>query len=164
MPGLSQSRLDLACEPSAARYARSHTRDVLQKWGLPLGIIDDALTIVSELASNAVRHAGGNAEPFNEEHGQPKVRLCSLSLLGLPNYLYLAVYDEELTLPPVPRLASDEAETGRGIPIIDALTHGDWGWLPSVGRPGKLVWARLKVPAPIIQASDLTPRPLGVSA
>lgn len=158
------SRLDLACEPSAARYARSHTRDLLQRWGLAPGIVDDALTIVSELVSNAARHAGGEAKPLDGEHGRPRARMCSLSLRGLPEHLYLAVFDEEVVLPPVRRLASENAETGRGLALVEALTEGDWGWVPSVGQPGKSVWARIKVPVPGAQTGDQTHRPSAVSA
>lgn len=158
----SQSRLELACEPCAPRHARAHVRDVLPRWGLPEDLVDDALLIVSELATNAVRHAGGDvgagvggagavggagvAGPFTDEHGQPKVRMCSLSLVSLSEHLYLGVYDEELTAYPVRRPASVESESGRGLTLIDALTKGDWGCVPSIGRPGKLTWARLRIP------------------
>lgn len=79
-----QSRLELACEPSASWYARAHSKAVFSEWGLSGDLAYDALTIVGELVSNATRHAGGDAQPFSEEQGQPKVRLCALALVGLP--------------------------------------------------------------------------------
>src|SRR5689334_24178557 len=93
-PGLLQSKLDLACEPSAVRYARSHARSVLAEWGLVGDVADDVLTIVSELAANAVRHAGRPETPFTPEGGQPRVGLCYLSILVFSDHMYVAFYDE----------------------------------------------------------------------
>jgi hypothetical protein len=163
-PSLLRSKLDLACEPSAVRYARSHARDVLARWGLFGEVADDAMTVVSELATNAVRHAGGPVEPFSPEHGRPRVSLCYLSMLAFPDHMYVAFYDEATHLPPVLRHATPDAESGRGIVIIDALTGGDWGWSRPNSGPGKIVWARLKLPSQNAPAGGVTPRPLGMSA
>ncbi len=159
-----QSRLDLACEPSAVRYARGHAREVLDKWGLPEVVVDDALTIVSELATNAVRHAGGPAAPFSPEAGQPKVRSCYLSLLGLPDHLYLAFYDEARDRPPVMRHVTPDSESGRGITLVSGLCHGEWGWTPSTDGRGKIVWARMRLPDLASRGGGELRRPLGVSA
>ena len=50
-------KLDLAAEPSAVRCARHHTARVLTEWCVLTEARDDALLIVSELISNAIRHA-----------------------------------------------------------------------------------------------------------
>lgn len=162
-PSFVQSRLDLACEPSAVRYARSHARDVLAGWGVAGELADDALTVVSELATNAVRHTGGPEEPFSPERGQPRVALCYLSMLAFPDHMYIAFYDEASHLPPVLKHADPDAETGRGIALIASLTGGDWGWTRSTGKPGKVVWARFKLPVSS-EVGSVAPRPLGVSA
>lgn len=48
------SRLELSCEPSAARWARVHAEDVFRQWSIPDAPAGDALLIVSELVTNAV--------------------------------------------------------------------------------------------------------------
>jgi hypothetical protein len=42
---------------------------------------------------------------------------------------------------PVIREASAEAENGRGLMMVAALTGGQWGWSETPG--GKCVWAQL---------------------
>jgi serine/threonine-protein kinase RsbW len=141
------SRLDLACEPPAVRYARAHAEDTLRGWGVPDETAYDALTIVSELTTNAVRHAGADAAPFDPAQGQPKVRSCSVMLWIAAGGLYVAVHDEGRRTP-VLRPASDDAETGRGLHVIAGLTEGAWGFTVTTDRPGKLVWAKLPLAGP----------------
>jgi anti-sigma regulatory factor (Ser/Thr protein kinase) len=137
-----QSSLDLACEPSAVRYARGHTEDTLHGWGVPDETAYDALTIVSELTTNAVRHTGAGAVPFDAARGQPRVRSCSLMLWIAVHSLYVAVHDEGRQTP-VLRPASDDSENGRGLQLVAGLTEGAWGFSYTTHRPGKLVWAKL---------------------
>jgi hypothetical protein len=139
------SRLDLACEPSAVRYARGHAEDTLQTWGVTGDLADDALIVVSELATNAVRHTGRNAEPFDPARGRPKVPVCALLLWLDVNGLYVAVYDESRQVP-VPRPPSDDLESGRGLQLVAGLSEGAWGFDYPAGKAGKVVWARLRLP------------------
>lgn len=139
------SRLELACEPSATRYALQHARDALPRWGMPRVVTDDALLIVDELITNAVRHAGGTAEPFDPGRGQPRVRGCELTLLVVSGQLSISVYDQNSRCP-VLRDISLDAEGGRGLQLVAGLSDGNWGYLPASHRPGKLVWARLAIP------------------
>jgi anti-sigma regulatory factor (Ser/Thr protein kinase) len=139
------SRLDLACEESAIRYARSHAKDTLTGWGLLDEVIHDALTIVAELSSNAVRHAGGRTQPFGVVPGQPHVPACALLLWRTSSRLYVAMYDESPN-PPVLRPASTTAESGRGVQLIDGLSGGVWGFERAAPGGGKTVWACLKTP------------------
>jgi hypothetical protein len=44
---------------------------------------------------------------------------------------------------PMMRNAGLEAESGRGLPMVNALTGGQWGWNPKIGRSGECVWAVL---------------------
>ncbi|WP_327292404.1 ATP-binding protein [Streptomyces sp. NBC_01198] len=159
----AQSRLELACEPSAPRRARAHAKDVLPGWGLPQGLVDDALLIVSELATNAVRHAGAPAVPDSPLHGPLRVPLCCLTLLLVADHLYISFYDEACNRPPVLRRAPDDAESGRGVALVDGLTGGAWGWQPSSGKPGKFVWAQLNFVLSDPQRAEKL-RSLGVSA
>jgi anti-sigma regulatory factor (Ser/Thr protein kinase) len=89
-------------------------------------LVHDATLIVSELATNAVRHA---RSPFR----------VSVSELG--GLLCLSVKDvgEGHAALPTPA-ADDHALEGRGMAIIDALAHR-WGY--SALDDGKVVWAQL---------------------
>lgn len=142
-----RTSLDLACEPSAVRWARRHADDVLTKWGLANDVVDDVLLIVSELATNAVRHAGGGAAPFDPANGQRKVGCCDLTILRFPDCLYVSFYDEAHGRQPVLRNGPIDAESGRGIALIHQLSGGQWGCTPSTNKPGKIVWVRLNLPA-----------------
>lgn len=51
--------------------------------------------------------------------------------------LHIAVHDESAAHP-APRKASFEDESGRGMLIIETLSHR-WGWEPLA--TGKVVWA-----------------------
>lgn len=141
-----QTRLDLACEPSAVGFAREHAKDISTRWELPRDVASDAALIVDELVANAVRHTGSAAEPFDPAHGQPKVGWCSLTMWISAYQLVIAVYDESRN-PPSPRPASDDAEDGRGLHLVAGLSEGRWGFQFAVDRPGKLVWATLQLPA-----------------
>jgi serine/threonine-protein kinase RsbW len=158
------SRLELACEPSASRYARAHARDVLWQWGLSRNVLNDALTIISELVTNAARYAGAPTSPREPHESRPEARLCVLSLLLVPDWLYISVYDEAPHKPPVLRQVPADDESGRGIALVNGLTEGQWGWEPSAGKPGKFVWARLKLVPSDAQDSLRQPRPSGMSA
>jgi hypothetical protein len=43
--------------------------------------------------------------------------------------------------PPAMSTDQDDAESGRGLVIVDAITGGQWGW--STSSAGKSVWASL---------------------
>lgn len=136
------SVLTLACEPSAVRYARGHAEAVLRDWRLPEGVAYDALTVVAELASNAVRHAGAEAQPFTPDHGQPRALCCQLSLWLANGRLRISMYDES-ERPPVLRPRSTDAENGRGLQLVAGLSRDAWGYELAVPGHGKTVWAEL---------------------
>ncbi|WP_443047782.1 ATP-binding protein [Streptomyces sp. H39-S7] len=140
-----QSRLDLACEPTAVHFARSHTEDVLQKWQMPAEVSFDAAVVVVELTSNAVRHAGQDAIPFKQDQGQPPVPQCTLSLWVTNTRLHIGVWDQSLRRPALQPISYD-AEGGRGLQVVAGLSEGQWGAAPTQPR-GKIVWAALPLPA-----------------
>ncbi|MEW1862432.1 ATP-binding protein [Streptomyces sp. NPDC088194] len=139
-------RLDLACEPSAVRFARSHAHDVLKQWAMPSEVRYDAATVVTELTSNAVRHAGSCADPFGPGQVRPStVRRCALTLWVTDTRLHLGVWDQSRARP-VLRPVSFDAEGGRGLQVVAGLSEGQWG--AALTRPeGKVVWAALPLPA-----------------
>jgi hypothetical protein len=85
--------------------------------------VHDAALVLSELVGNAVRHAEGDR--------------LQVHLRCRGDVLRIAVRDGSV-VGPVPRDADVEDESGRGLLIIEALSHR-WGWQPRPG--GKVVWA-----------------------
>lgn len=160
----SPSRLELACEPSATRYAVGHARDVLGRWRVPRDVRGDAVLIVDELITNAVRHAGSAAEPFAPERGRPRVRGCALELSVVDGGLLICVHDESTQLPAL-RGVSLDAEGGRGLQLIAGLSEGNWGHALLAAGAGKSVWARLPLgdavrrDPPAVPVSQEQPRP-----
>src|SRR6516165_7241746 len=91
----------------------------------------DIAVVVSELLTNALRHAlpgSGDARPW---------RPIRLGLLQLRPCVLCAVADPSPAAP-VPRPPGSLAETGRGLHIVCALSDG-WGYTTS--GTGKVVWA-----------------------
>ncbi|MFH9353870.1 ATP-binding protein [Kitasatospora sp. NPDC017646] len=98
---------------------------------------ETALLLLSELVTNACRHARS-----------PRDRLIGVRLL-LPtrSVLRVEVYDASDDLP-VPRHAAPEDESGRGLELVAALATS-WGADPrGKGYVGKTVWFTLDLPSP----------------
>ncbi|WP_435127110.1 ATP-binding protein [Actinacidiphila sp. bgisy144] len=141
------SRLNLTCEPSAVRYARTHAREALERWGAVPDAVADALTIVSELTGNAVRHAGGSSCPPEPRDDRRSVRECSLALCASLDSLHITMRDAS-DQPPILRPLSGEAQNGRGLHLVAALSHGVWGYHLVPHGKGKVVWAQLRLLLP----------------
>ncbi len=92
-------------------------------WDCDADRLDDAALVLSELVGNAVRHAQGDS--------------IQVRLHRDRDVLHIAVQDGSTEMP-APREASFEDENGRGMLIIEALSHR-WGCDPVAG--GKVVWA-----------------------
>ncbi|MEU6686844.1 ATP-binding protein [Streptomyces sp. NPDC046832] len=116
-------------EPGAVRSARQAVRGRLRDWGLD-SLADLAALLVSELVTNALRHATG---PIG-------VRLVRRS--GLDGVLLVEVSDP-LPDPPRERAARPEDESGRGLHLVASASRR-WGTRPGV--TGKTVWFELAVP------------------
>jgi anti-sigma regulatory factor (Ser/Thr protein kinase) len=124
-----RSFLELGALPGAVPCARLHTRHLLWEWRLT-GLTDSAELVVSEIVTNAVRITQA------DERTAP-VRLW---LLADRARLLILVWDAS-PLPPVPVRASDDAENGRGLLLVDALSTR-WEFFQHHGG-GKVVWALL---------------------
>lgn len=130
----------LASTPQAVPEARTRTVAALTKWGVCDAVITDAELIVSELVTNAVRHANDHPDPH-----------CGVLLILTYAGLTVAVWDEDRS-EPAPRQATTVEESGRGLLLVEALSDR-WGYhLMSSG--GKLVFARLALPS---GGADLEP-------
>ncbi len=114
----------LPAAPESARTARRQVRAALTMPGLR-ELAADAEAITSELVANAVQHAASQAHVTLATTGRALV----------------IVTGDSSPLPPAIHAAGRDAESGRGLAIINAITAGQWGWHRS--GAGKLVWASL---------------------
>ena len=130
----SHASAELKAEPAAVARARRLTRTTLARWQLG-HLTDDAETIASELATNALNAAT-----------PPRGTLPAIifAIHRRPGQVRLLVWDNG---PGHPRPAQPgtDAETGRGLAIVAALSQ-QWGWWPTPISGGKVTWADLPVP------------------
>ncbi|MFF9870444.1 ATP-binding protein [Streptomyces sp. NPDC013953] len=124
--------------PRNVGQARRFVAHTLDRWELP-AVSGDAQVVVSELVTNAVRHAV--QPPAAERDGDgPGEFPVWLGLFRHATHLVCAVSDPS-SVPPRPREAGDLATGGRGLLLVGALCD-TWSWAPTPPR-GKTVWASL---------------------
>ena len=134
-------RAPLPGDARSPALARALARDVVEECGLG-ALADEVALLTTELATNAVVHAGTamQIEVVGDGDGiTVRVTDGSRAVLG-PSVL-------GPSLPP-----SMLSEGGRGLHLVDSLAS-EWG--VAYGRQGKSVWFRLDVDDPIV------PRPGG---
>jgi anti-anti-sigma regulatory factor/anti-sigma regulatory factor (Ser/Thr protein kinase) len=125
VPPAHRYRTQLPPAPGSVTVARSVVAEACGAWRLER-LVDDAELVVTELVSNAVRHAYGDIE---------------LVVTVTDLFLHVSVRDGS---PTVPRRGLPDPETGeggRGLLLLDAVASG-WGSRPL--PPGKIVWATLR--------------------
>jgi anti-sigma regulatory factor (Ser/Thr protein kinase) len=154
-PGQDTSCLELAALPTAPRAARRHARAALHAWHIPASTIDTAELLASELTTNAITamtpRPGGTGR-------------TSITLRRQAGQIIIEVTDTS-PAPPVPAEPGTDAETGRGLLLVQALAK-EWGHHP---RPagGKTVYAVLTaepdtapLPATTLQAHPERIKPM----
>jgi anti-sigma regulatory factor (Ser/Thr protein kinase) len=125
-PRAHRSYVEAAAHPGAVPYVRRHTRQTLAAWRLG-HVAADVELVVSELVTNAVRAtlamqaAAPVALYLALEHG----RLYALAWDCCPDL-------------PVLRAPAGDAESGRGLQMVQALS-AEWGAAAEPG--GKVVFA-----------------------
>jgi hypothetical protein len=128
-----------AALPRAAGAARMFTTRVLAAWKLS-HLNEAAELLVSELITNAVKHAGGIVDPperVGESAGEvPPVMLS----LAVRDALLIQVWDIS-SAPPVRRSAGVDDVNGRGLELVESLSK-EWGY-ESLRTGGKIIWAAL---------------------
>jgi anti-sigma regulatory factor (Ser/Thr protein kinase) len=126
-----QDFLELGALVSAVPCARLHARQVLREWGIGhLG--DSTELVVTELTTNAVR--------ASRELAQAAVRLWLLSDAA---QILILVWDAS-PQPPVVLGVTSEAEHGRGLMLVEAVSQ-QWGWSARADGGGKFVWAIVRL-------------------
>ena len=118
--------------PDAAATARNAVLGGLGS-GVPQRAAEDIMLVVSELVTNAVRHAGADA-----------AQTISLRVARSPGAVRIEVVDERPALEPR-RLLGEErpASGGLGLVVVDALC--DWG--TDQRDRHKTVWAEYHLEA-----------------
>jgi Histidine kinase-like ATPase domain len=126
----------LGADAGSVRAARDFTVATLGRWGMAERSPDITI-VVSELLTNALRHAlpaSGQTAP------RRPVRLGLLQ----PGPCVLCAVADPSEAAPAPRAPGSLAETGRGLHIICALSD-QWGYTTPSGT-GKVVWALFRQP------------------
>ncbi|WP_432253226.1 ATP-binding protein [Streptomyces sp. HNM1019] len=126
-PVINEGRLDYVPTPISVTRARQHAARFVADWGHP-GLADDTALIVSELATNAVRH------------GRVPGRLFRVELTLTKTRLRIAVSDPRGERLPRPRRPSPRDKHGRGLLIVRALADR---WGVRERTVGKEIWAEL---------------------
>lgn len=116
----------LAPHPGSVGVARLHVRQVLRGWNLSV-YADDAEQVVSEVVTNAI-------QAHEREEMDTEVRMTLIAGLGK---VLIVVRDFGGDGDIVPRQASLDAESGRGLFIVDALA--EWWGVRSLPGGGKAV-------------------------
>jgi anti-sigma regulatory factor (Ser/Thr protein kinase) len=126
--------------PESARTAREFTVATLHEWQLE-PLIEDAVVIASELATNAIQH--GTPAVTETDASELERARVELSWCLQASRLICVVTDQAGT-PPTMAAQDLEAESGHGLQIVGALAVA-WGWtILSTGE--KAVWAALELP------------------
>jgi anti-sigma regulatory factor (Ser/Thr protein kinase) len=128
-----QTFLELGALPGAVPCARLHTRQVLWEWNLTR-LSESVELVVSELVTNAVAASESIARVF-------PVRLWLLA--GKAQVMTL-VWDAN-PRPPTRAAITDEAESGRGLLLVEAMSER-WDWYFPEQTGGKVVWALTACP------------------
>jgi anti-sigma regulatory factor (Ser/Thr protein kinase) len=132
----------LNMDAEAVRAGREFCMATLRRWGATQRC-EDITIVVSELLTNALRHAvpGLSRNPPNWP--------VRLGLLCSEPCVLCAVADPSSSIP-VPKKPGHLAETGRGLHVVSSLSD-KWGYTTytTPSDAGKVVWATfMTVPAP----------------
>jgi anti-sigma regulatory factor (Ser/Thr protein kinase) len=131
---LKRHAFRLPRHPASVGIARMRVHDHLKASGCGRDSVEQVVLVVSELATNAIRH-GPAAAPAEFE----------VAVTVLPDgACVVEVFDHDET-PPVLRDLTRTDESGRGLHLVAAFADS-WGvW--HRGRLGKTVWALVRPPS-----------------
>ncbi|MBW8484889.1 ATP-binding protein [Actinomadura parmotrematis] len=136
-------------DATCAAVARERVRGTARELGLAGGLARDAVTMVSELATNAFVHALGKDVAAPELYAYRR---------GAAPELVVKVFDGggwRGEFPRAPFRPPPDAEGGRGLEMVNALVvehGGQWGvhrsrsWRGVMAAPGKVAYFAVPVP------------------
>jgi anti-sigma regulatory factor (Ser/Thr protein kinase) len=139
---LDAGTLALVALPTSPFWARRYTRLFLDSCrGISEGTAQTAELLVSELVTNAVRFVGNPARTLHYSE-RADASLISLSLRHFRDGLLIEVYDTGSN-PPIRSRAGEDAESGRGLMLVETLSR-EWSYFfPPCG--GKVVYCCLEM-------------------
>lgn len=124
--------MELGALSGAVPCARLHAREVLWEWALMTELRENSELVVSELITNAIS--------ASQATGHASVQLWLLS----DRTQVLIMVGDASTQRPTRIDADEEAESGRGLLLVEAIS-AQWGWyFPDGGIAGKVTWALLR--------------------
>jgi serine/threonine-protein kinase RsbW len=123
---LLHRRIKLAADPRAAAEARKEIRVAIAIWDVPVDS-EIASLLVSELVTNAVTHDGAAG-------------VVVMAIRCARGRLRVDVHDASGVLPEPELDTPVDAETGRGLMLVDTLAD-EWGFYRTPG--GKAVYFSL---------------------
>ncbi|MYS19466.1 ATP-binding protein [Streptomyces sp. SID4948] len=122
--------LELPARRESVGAARAATAELLRAWELPEETGQDTVLVLSELATNAVRHT-------------PSAQFLCCVGLTTDGLVHLEVHDHDPAPHSlIPRRPGLDDEGGRGLLLVQHLADR-WGVARSVFTGGNAVWARL---------------------
>lgn len=145
----SSASCALPARYEAVRGARQFTKATLGQWELN-DRFDDVALVVSELVTNALRHASpcfvGEIPSPCDAPREPQDPAVRLHLMRWTSRLVCAVRDPSHDGPATRESEEDfSAESGRGLFLVDSFSDS-WGWHPLAGSlQGKVVWALFRL-------------------
>jgi len=123
------------CELSGSPRAPGEARQFVRKHLEGDARLEDAVLVVSELVTNAVRHSAS-----------ADAGAITVTLAGLPGGVRIEVTDQGSPDPgpviPPPRPAWELAESGQGLRLVAEAAAGRWGHYRT--RTGRAVWAEIR--------------------
>ncbi|TLS43034.1 ATP-binding protein [Streptomyces montanus] len=135
---------ELPARQAGVREARCVMGEKLRRWRLPEEVCQDAVLILSELVTNAIRHTSSS-------------RIHCRVGLTADGSVHLEVHDQAITprsLPP--RNPGPDDECGRGLLLVQHIAER-WGAERSSFTGGNAVWAALARPSARAAATDTGP-------
>ena len=120
------SELRLAIDPESVAYARQFVKVVLSAWSVP--DTDDAELLLSEVATNVLKHTGNSDQPMHIRIERVGARVR------------IEVHDPSSN-PPKPRKAGVLDQSGHGLFLVEMIAI-DWGF--STFTSSKVVWFEMK--------------------
>ncbi|MFG2138837.1 ATP-binding protein [Streptomyces sp. NPDC048650] len=153
--------------PAGVGMARRRMRDELLASGVQDTVVDDAVLILSELLSNACRHARplydngmptyghGHGPSAGDARGALRESVRASWRIDGQGRLTVAVTDGGGPTRPLPATPSVTAHGGRGLAIIRSLAK-DWG-VRDTADSEVTVWAVLPLQDSFATRVDLTP-------
>jgi anti-sigma regulatory factor (Ser/Thr protein kinase) len=131
-PAETRHRVTLRADPFAVAEARRQVKAAVLYWRVPVDI-EVAELLVSELVTNAITHDG-----VHRQGGAGGT--LTLAMHGGQRQFRVDVYDASTAPPVLSDGAPRDAESGRGLMLVDSLST-TWGSYPTA--TGKAVYFTL---------------------